>query len=267
MATHGLQRLQAFLQAAREAIEARAAEIRNQARSWLDENDEVVQQAGQKLLDVHNRVTGAYIGPLILESGNSSAAQLLNGLGLLSIVLQQSPSDMDEEERLVVTKINETLSQIIEGAEWDAFGKVDGLKPMNRLIKRLDALMGEIRDPDADVDEKHRGRIAESLGELEKSFGIAARSFVFPDGTPLTKLDDPSARQYVTLDQMAAMANRAKKTLERWLEKGKLPEPDVEGGGGKPHEWLWHRVRKPLQNESGKTMPDRFPSLRQRDRH
>jgi len=68
--------------------------------------------------------------------------------------------------------------------------------------------------------------------------------------------------QYVTLDQMAVLSNRSKKTLERWLSGGKLPQPDVEGGGGKPHEWLWLSVRESLASHSGKEMPERYPTLR-----
>ena len=73
--------------------------------------------------------------------------------------------------------------------------------------------------------------------------------------------------QYVTLDQMAALVNRSKKTLERWYlkgtSKGKLPEPDVEGGGGNSHEWIWSRVREPLGNLSGKIMPELYPNFRE----
>ena len=37
---------------------------------------------------------------------------------------------------------------------------------------------------------------------------------------------------------------------------------DVEGGGGKPDEWLWSRVRPWLAEEFGRPLPERFPSLR-----
>jgi len=191
MAEHALQRLREWLHASCKAIETRTTEVGKQVEKWLDENGQAIQQSAQALLEIHNRVTGAYIGPLILNSGDSPAAQLLNGLGLLSFVLQQSPSDMDEEERRVVTRIHETLSEIIKGAAWDAFGKVEGIKPMKRLIKRMDALMGDVRNPDADVDEKHRGRIAESLAELEKCFGFAMQPFVHSDGTVLTNAANP----------------------------------------------------------------------------
>lgn len=75
-------------------------------------------------------------------------------------------------------------------------------------------------------------------------------------------LNQPDELQYVTLDQMAAKVNRSKRTLEGWLKKGKLPNPDVKGGGGKPHQWVWLKVREALQDISSIPQPERFPSLR-----
>ncbi len=70
-------------------------------------------------------------------------------------------------------------------------------------------------------------------------------------------LGDP---QYVTLDQMAAAVNRSKDTLERRLNKpgSTMPRPDVEGGGGKAHEWRWDRVRQWLMEEFKRPLPVRF---------
>jgi hypothetical protein len=67
--------------------------------------------------------------------------------------------------------------------------------------------------------------------------------------------------QYVTLDQVAALVNRSKKTLERLLadEKSKMPKPDVEGGGGKPHEWLWSKLRPWLEEKFNRKLPEHFP--------
>ena len=75
----------------------------------------------------------------------------------------------------------------------------------------------------------------------------------------------PSLDQYVTLDQAAALVNRSKKTLERYLrnpksEAARMPEPDVEGTGGKPHEWKWVTLRSWLETTFGKKLPDRIPS-------
>jgi hypothetical protein len=77
--------------------------------------------------------------------------------------------------------------------------------------------------------------------------------------------DEPPADQYVTLDQAAALVNRRKKTLERYLrqpksEAARMPEPDVEGTGGKPHEWKWSNLRPWLEKTFGKQLPGRLPS-------
>jgi hypothetical protein len=72
------------------------------------------------------------------------------------------------------------------------------------------------------------------------------------------------ASGYVTLDQAAALVNRNKKTLERHLRnpKSRMPQPEVAGGGGKPHEWRWAVLRPWLEKQFGKTLPERFPAHR-----
>jgi two-component system nitrogen regulation response regulator GlnG len=74
----------------------------------------------------------------------------------------------------------------------------------------------------------------------------------------------PEPIQYVTLDQMAAIVNRTKKTLEnrKRCKRNPLPPPDVEGGGGKPDEWKWTTVRSWLEQEFGRQLPEHFPSDR-----
>ena len=42
-------------------------------------------------------------------------------------------------------------------------------------------------------------------------------------------------------------------------EGSDMPKPSVEGGGGKPHEWLWERIRTWLSREYGRELPERFP--------
>ena len=83
--------------------------------------------------------------------------------------------------------------------------------------------------------------------------------------TPTAEANPPvTAPQFVNLDQMAAMVNRSKATLERRLNTGNstMPRPDVEGGGGKPHEWRWDRIRPWLMAEFGRDLPERFPNIR-----
>lgn len=68
---------------------------------------------------------------------------------------------------------------------------------------------------------------------------------------------------YIDMDQAAALVGRTKKTLERRLNakrpKNAMPSPDVEGGGGRPHEWLYSRLKPWLESEFGKVLPDRPP--------
>jgi hypothetical protein len=70
--------------------------------------------------------------------------------------------------------------------------------------------------------------------------------------------------QYVTLDQAAALVSRSKRTLEKYKqrEKNPLPSPDVEGGGGRPDEWRWTRIRPWLEQEFGRSLPEQYPSQR-----
>jgi hypothetical protein len=78
---------------------------------------------------------------------------------------------------------------------------------------------------------------------------------------------DPTFPRYVTLDQMAASVSRSKRTLEKrkGSKKDPLPSPDVKGGGGKPDEWLWERVRPWLEREFGRKLPGQFPGDRFHD--
>lgn len=70
--------------------------------------------------------------------------------------------------------------------------------------------------------------------------------------------------QFVTLDQAAASVSRNKRTLERYRydkayqRRFKMPEPDVEGGAGSPHQWRWSKLRPWLQEQFGRKLPERF---------
>jgi hypothetical protein len=70
--------------------------------------------------------------------------------------------------------------------------------------------------------------------------------------------------QYVTLDKLAAIVSRSKRSLEKRKSRkhNPLPAPDVEGGGGKPDEWIWATIRAWLEKEFGRKLPERYPSIR-----
>src|SRR5262249_10467103 len=67
--------------------------------------------------------------------------------------------------------------------------------------------------------------------------------------------------QYVDLDQMAAVVNMSKSSLEKRKRRKKkpLPDPDVPGGGGKKDWWLWSRIRPWLEAEFNKHFSETCP--------
>jgi hypothetical protein len=102
-------------------------------------------------------------------------------------------------------------------------------------------------------------RLAKSQAETPAPSG---QTLTDPAETgPHASGDSPGADQYVTLDQMAALVNRSKKTLERKANAptSNMPAPDVEGGGGRPHEWKWPNVRPWLEKQFGRSLPASFP--------
>lgn len=67
---------------------------------------------------------------------------------------------------------------------------------------------------------------------------------------------------YVTLQQMASIVQRSKRTLELMKKKGKLPAPDIKAPvSGAPDEWLWSTVRPILEDKFARTLPEAYPKL------
>jgi hypothetical protein len=101
----------------------------------------------------------------------------------------------------------------------------------------------------------------EQIKETGKEILQEARRRIAPEDIPAAPPAEAEAEQYVTLDQMAALVNRSKKTLERKANAttSDMPAPDVEGGGGKPHEWKWTTIRPWLEKHFNRKLPERFP--------
>ena len=95
-------------------------------------------------------------------------------------------------------------------------------------------------------------QVREGLKELEAKGVPAAPK---GEGTPVGVEHDC----YVTLDTMANYLRVAKKTMERRYADGKLCEPDIEGGGGKAHQWKYARIRPFLETEFARQLPERWP--------
>ena len=65
----------------------------------------------------------------------------------------------------------------------------------------------------------------------------------------------------VTLNQAAAIVSVSKRTLERYKKKG-LPDPIVEGGGGRASLYRWSDLRPWLEFTFRKKLPAEFPANR-----
>ena len=106
--------------------------------------------------------------------------------------------------------------------------------------------------------------MAYSLDQIKLARDAKTTEDIKPDESP--ELDD-----LVTLDQVAPLTGLQKRTLERYLSKGDLPQPDIRGGGGKAHKWFYSNLRDALSEFTQRSMPERFPAValsdRQADRH
>lgn len=68
--------------------------------------------------------------------------------------------------------------------------------------------------------------------------------------------------ELVTLTQVAPLTGKSKRTLERYLQQGALPKPDIWGGEGKAHKWFWQNLRPALAKIANRLLPERFPGSR-----
>jgi hypothetical protein len=92
-----------------------------------------------------------------------------------------------------------------------------------------------------------------SLGRPREGDAIAIERW------PLEADGQNEVIDYIQLDEAAALVKRQKKTLERALAAGRMPQPDIEGGGGKPHEWEYLKLKPWLEMTYGKRLPLRPP--------
>jgi hypothetical protein len=101
-------------------------------------------------------------------------------------------------------------------------------------------------------------RVAELLRELANLLEGAKGGL--PAGAALP--------QYVTLDTAAALVNRSKRSLEKYLydpskvRRYAMPAPAVDGGGGRPSEWDWSVLRPWLERIFHRDLPTLLPSHR-----
>lgn len=74
------------------------------------------------------------------------------------------------------------------------------------------------------------------------------RSPKFREHLNAAGIEGPAAEldELVTLSQVEPLTGKKKRTLERYLAAGTIPQPDVRGGEGKAHKWYWKTLRPAL---------------------
>ncbi len=105
---------------------------------------------------------------------------------------------------------------------------------------------------------------------LAQQAGGAPRDPGAPAGADAAVQDEPlpGLPQFVTLDQCASIVGRSKRALETYLydprfrERHAMPDPAIDGGGGRANEWEWDVIRPWLEKVFGRKLPERFPTLR-----
>ena len=119
-----------------------------------------------------------------------------------------------------------------------------------------------IKDDGAAYLRPYSAELGEITNRLHDIAIVIPATVATAGKTPPT--GEEPVEQYVTLDRMAAMVSRSKRTLEKYLyrKKNPLPDPDVQGVGGKPNEWIWSMIRPWLESEFGRKLPDHFPTGR-----
>jgi hypothetical protein len=114
----------------------------------------------------------------------------------------------------------------------------------------------------ADI-QKVRAALENAMEKLHAEM-VALRGQLTPqegkdDQLPPERTSTELPQDLVTLDQIAAMARRCKRTLERYRRQ--LPAPRVRGRRGQPHLWDWTEVRPWLEETFGLRLPEHFPSI------
>ncbi len=200
---------------------------------------------------------------------------------LREFVAPFDPPPLAERRVVSAARLREfaDLLPVLRAQTLKAFAlSVDGPYPARRAQTTLtkwwedlerDLRHGDEQPPDLPAAVPTDTDFIREVLRLEQCARAAADRFCPPtepaSATGAGKGEEPEpAPQFVTLDQMAAMVNRSKDTLERKLNvpDSTMPRPDVEGGGGKPHEWRWDRIRPWLVQEFKRDLPERFPAAR-----
>lgn len=175
--------------------------------------------------------------------------QVLNSLHDLA-----SSTNRQVEKRLIEVQAD-TIRHKLAELDIDSFQAAQFCNGRSDVPPYLAELLEFIQDREATQDSEA------ALSELSTTGTDPSQLTRPPEVIDRNTARVQTPEQYVTLDMAAAMVNRKKRTLEEWIKDPNAPLPDVEGGGGRPHEWKWKTIKPWLENKSQRQLPDHYPSM------
>jgi hypothetical protein len=145
--------------------------------------------------------------------------------------------------RRLFTKNREEHQQVVEDAV---------------SLRELAIMTGVIVDFQVKIIESQMNTLVASCKEHQKKMEDKSAQKQI-GGSRQQLAEQETIPDMVDLDQAAAMVNREKRTLERYVKNRKLPPPKILGRGGKKSEWLWAEIRPALETHFSRQLPARPP--------
>ena len=139
---------------------------------------------------------------------------------------------------------------------WEAEGK--------RLADEVESLAGElVKDRDVAADlfglaATLRGGQPDDPGAMGLLKKLSPKLRVIALAKP-DRSNDAPYDDLVTLEQVAGLTGLRKRSLERYLQDGKICKPDRPGGGGRSNLWYYQRIKPDLEGITTHALPEKFP--------
>ncbi len=151
----------------------------------------------------------------------------------------------------------ETIKRRLSGVR-QRLSDIEGFRTFEEEVGIVNEIETDLRNLShyaADVMEY--GAASNDVSQkFERQFS-GAEPLETPEGEP--EIED----HLVTLNQVAAVVHRSKRTLEKYRRhddpEKRLPDPHIRGGGGRPHEYSWQAMKGWIQRVFGYRASDLPP--------
>lgn len=220
------------------------------------------------ITSAHFEVAAACCRDSLLDSNQPDSERVGAGLTLLQLIgLRENPGRFElphPEEHQETSDVWDALYEPLERLA--AFAESRGIDStelrqiyMARYFHELEAVTPLVDRLELIESGPLTGNAARFCARVRGLLMPIRKERIGPPSPPNRDYEAPDA--LVTLDQAAAIISKKKRTMERYLQDGQLPRPDIEGGGGRAHQWYWSNLR-PALLAFRHDLPRRFPTSR-----